>query len=251
MNRPTLCLLGALMLILLSACTPSDQSLDAITSRGVMHVGMDASYPPFEYVTPQGEIVGFDVDLAQAIAERLGVGLKVSNISYDGLYDALLVGEVDMLISALVVAEGRANFSDPYFNIGQHLVVPLSSDAVTMADLSGRTLAVEYGSGGDVEARAWQRRIASLEVARHATPDEAISAVRSGQADAALVDGITAHLAQGQYDDIIIATNVDDSLVAVATHPESSHLVGRINDILSDLRADGTLDRLIEKWFGS
>ena len=224
-----------------------------VQQTGLLRVGMDASYPPFEYVNEQNEIVGFDVDFAHEIGRRLGVEIEFVNIAYDGLYDALLVGQVDVLISALAAApefEGKALFSVPYFNAGDYLVVPPGSPVHSMEDLSGRTLAVEYGPGGDVEARRWERRLADLTVVRQLDSSAAIMAVVNGQADAALVDGITARLSVGQHPDLALADNVTETLFAVGLPPESFALKERMDAIVGEMLRDGTIEALIERWFG-
>jgi ABC-type amino acid transport substrate-binding protein len=157
-----------LLVICLPACTRPDDTWDRLRETGVLRVGMDASFPPFETIAPDGTLVGFDVDLARELARRLGPALSeaegsvaegievqfVANLPYDGLYDALAVGRVDVVISALVVNPARmADFaySIPYFDAGQVLVVravgtrieePGPEPVAEMTDLGGRTLAV-------------------------------------------------------------------------------------------------------------
>ncbi len=163
--------------VLSSACTPSDRIWQQVTETGVLRVGTDASYPPFEYVEDDGHIVGFDADLVSEIGRRLGVQVELVNISYDSLYDALITARVDMLASALVPIpqmEEKVSYSVPYFNAGQHLVVPVGSSVRSLWDMEGQRLAVELGSEGDAEARRWQRRLASLTVVRLADSEEAL-----------------------------------------------------------------------------
>src|SRR5687767_12691891 len=93
---------------------PEDAAWEHVQQTGVIRVGMDAAYPPFESINEHNELVGFDVDLANEIGQRLGMRVEFVNIAYDGLFDALLTGRVDMLISGLVDARefwGKANFS--------------------------------------------------------------------------------------------------------------------------------------------
>ncbi len=245
---------GALALWLASGPrSDRDRTWQRVEAAGVLRVGMDMSYPPFEYLSEHNEPVGFDVDLANEIGRRRGLEVTFVNIAYDGLYDALVTGQADVLISALVSAaehEPRAAFSSPYFNAGEHLVVPAGSPIRSMRDLDGRTLAVEYGSGGDVEARRWQRRLAGLEVERYPDPDGALAAVVSGETDAALVDGITARLGVGRQPELAIAGSVEDVLFAVAVPPGNPTLLRQVNGAIDEMFADGTIDRLIERWFG-
>ena len=175
------------------------------------------------------------------------------NVAYDGLYDALLTGQVDILISALVVTpefEGRAHFSIPYFNAGEYLVVRANSSLASMEEMGGRTLAVEYGSQGDIEARKWQRRLSEMTVIRDPDPTAALMAVVSSEADAALVDGITARLGVGQHEELALGENVVETLIAAGVHPDSPTLKAQIDTYLADMLEDGTISTLIDKWFG-
>jgi ABC-type amino acid transport substrate-binding protein len=231
----------------------TDETWERVIAERRLRVGIDAAYPPFEDVTESGEIVGFDVDFAHEIGRRLGVEMTFVNLGYDGLYDALVVGEVDVLISALSVAPeqaGRVAYTLPYFNAGEFLIAPSGSDMSGMADLEGLTLAVEYGSGGDVEARAWGRRLASLEVARYPDPGAAVAAVADGEADAALVDGISARLALGDHPGLrMVQPSVTENLLAVAVRPKSKTLLEELNRVIWEMLQDGTVDELIDKWF--
>jgi polar amino acid transport system substrate-binding protein len=243
----------ALLAVILTGCGGKADRWQEVSEGGVLRVGLDASYPPFEQADGAGEITGFDVDLANEIGRRLGVEVAFTNIAYDGLYDSLATDQVDVLISALAAggdAEGRADFSDPYFNAGQHLVTPVGSAITTMDDMEGRRLAVEVGSGGDVEARRWERRLASIDITRTESPDAAVRAVLAGAADAALVDGITARLAVGGSDGLVLGEAVTDELYAIAVDEESPRLRAQINEALAAMMADGTVDALIETWFG-
>lgn len=242
------------LIFVLSLFQPKDIAWEHIQQSGTLRVGMDASYPPFETIDPaSGQPVGFDVDLANEIGRRLGVQVTFANIAYDGLYDALLTGNVDVLVSAMADLpqfQGKAAFSLPYFNAGEMLIVRRGSPLRTMDDMSGHTVAVEYGSGGDVEARKWQRRIKDLQVKRYQDPEAALKAVSSGEADAAIVDGIAGPLAVGQGQDLVAGPHLVDTLFAAAVASDNDVLLGKVNDVLQTLSADGTLGRLTEKWFG-
>ncbi len=256
MRLRRLLLILIVLLPLLSGCSRAeDRAWERVQAAGAIRVGLDAAYPPFEFIDEAtGEIVGFDVDLAREIGRRLGLEVYFTNITYDGLYDSLLIGSVDVLISALVAVPelaGKASFTTPYFNAGDHLVVPSGSPVRGMEDLEGLTLAVEYGSGGDVEARAWQRRLNDLSVERFASPDEALTAVREGRADAALIDGIAARLGMAQHPGLRVVASVNEALFAAAVHPDSDVLLGEINRVIKEMMADGTVEGLIKRWLGA
>ncbi len=230
-----------------------DETWNRIQETRTLRVGMDASYPPFENLDDAGAIVGFDVDLANEIGRRLDVQVVLVNIAYDGLSDALLSGQVDVLISALTAPpqlEGKAWFSMPYFNAGDALVVVAGSPITAMADLAGHTLAVEYGSGGDVEARKWERRLADLSVKRYPLADAALDAVAAGEVDAALADGITARLAIGRNDGLVLVAYVTEARFVIVAPEDSPTLHKQINAILQDMLQGKMFDQITGKWFG-
>ncbi len=241
-----------ILYLLLSSCHPAPDGLDRVVESGVLRVGMDASFPPFEYVDGGGNLVGLDVDLARELAARLGVEARfVANLPYDGLYDALIAERVDAVVSALYVDPTRSAdfaYSAPYFDAGQVLVVPADAEDIDgMEDLEGRTLAVEFGSAGDVEARAWERRLTALAVLPCQTPDEALMKVAVGEADAALVDHLSALMTpvEGLQ---IVGKMVTSEPYAVAVRREDRRLLRAIDEALEGMRADGTLDRLQRQW---
>ena len=259
--------------ILLAACSRPDDAWDRVRDSGIMRVGMDASFPPFETIAADGALVGFDVDLARELGQRLGIEVQfIANLPYDGLYDALAVDRVDVVISALVVNPTQMTdfaYSTPYFDAGQVLVVHDGETGIGgMPDLGGRTLAAEFGTQGDLEARKWARRLAGLTVVHYQTAAEELAAVEVGEADAALVDHVSALAAgaraparKGILPDalqesgdgkalIIVRTPVVEEPYAVAARRESRHLLQAIDDALAEMEADGTMDNLKMEWLG-
>jgi ABC-type amino acid transport substrate-binding protein len=250
------------LLLFLAACVRSDDAWERLRETGTLRVGMDASFPPFEAIVADGTLAGFDVDLAQELGRRLGVEVQlVANLPYDGLYDALAVGRVDAVISALVVNPARmADFaySTPYFDAGQVLVVRAGEAGIEeIADLSGRTLAVEFGTRGDMEARRWARNLSGLTVVPCQTAAEALAAVTAGKAEVALVDHVSALAATAPSSPSgsgvgsglkIVGRPVVEEPYAVAVRRESRHLLHALNDALVEMEADGTLEALTAQW---
>jgi ABC-type amino acid transport substrate-binding protein len=246
------------LVICLSACAPSDDTWDRIYETGILRVGMDASFPPFEFISADGTLAGFDVDLAQELGQRLGVGVQfVVNLPTDGLYDALELGAgsgqtgVDVVVSALVINPAR--MADvayvPYFDAGQVLVVrPGETGVAEMSDLGGRTLAVEFGTRGDREARKWVRRLAGLTLISYQTAGEALAGVIAGEADAALVDHVSALQFGVGSGLVIVGEPIVSEPYAVAVSENSPRLSRAVDAALAEMKADGTTDALISKW---
>lgn len=253
LRRP-LFLLWALLLAA-AGCGGQD-TWQQVQARGVLRVGLDPTYPPFE-LADGVPLQGLDVDLARALAADLGLTAEFVHYGYDGLYDALLTEQVDVLISALVVAPERTAdfaYSDPYFNAGQLLIVPRESAGVAgMAELNGRSLAVELGAQGHVVATEWARRLPALTVIPHQTPDAALAAVAAGAADAALVDAISGRLYLKTHPDAALRRLPEPVTVepyALVVRAADQRLLRQLNDSLARLQAGGELARITTRWLG-
>jgi ABC-type amino acid transport substrate-binding protein len=251
-----LLLLVALPLLWQVAGIGRDRVWDEIQATGIWRVGLDPSFPPFETLDAAGQPVGFDVDLTRAIAAIWGVEVQVEAIGFDGLVDAVQAGRLHSAISALPYQPERTQdvaFSEPYFEAGLALATPASGAAVaTLDDLAGRRLAVEWGSEGDVQARLLRRRFPDLVLLPQETPQAALLAVAEGQADAALVDRVSALQFMAGDPRIALSSQVVVSDPYVVVLPRRApELQRRVADALATLRADGTLDMLTARWFGT
>jgi ABC-type amino acid transport substrate-binding protein len=219
-----------------------------VQQTGVIRLGTDGSYPPFADAGATGIPTGLDIDIAEEIGRRLGVRVQIVNMGFDGLYDSLQTNQVDMLVAALSVDYTRSViYTRPYIDAGQFLV---ADRVYTMPELDGLTVAVEYGSIGDEVARRWQRRLRMLNILRTTTTDTALDAVRAGEADAALVDYVSARIYLSQHDaELVIAPeSVEGDMYAVAVRLSSPDLAGVINAVLEDMARDGTLATILDRW---
>ncbi len=231
-----------------------DPTWERVHREGVLRVGLDPTYPPFEFYDQAGEIVGYDVDLARALGERLGLRVELVPLHFDGLYDALTAGRADVLISALPFDPRRTQdvlYSPPYFQAGQVLVVPVGGGAIRgPGDLDGRRVAVEWGSSGEVELRRLEAREIELQVLRFETPQAALDALGRGEADAVLVDAVSAYqFANREPGFAVLQPPLTDEPYVMAIRADSPVLWGKLNDALAQLNAEGLLQRLLAKWF--
>lgn len=251
------CLALAAILIVASvvACrSPSDLAWERVRDSGRLRVGMDASFPPFEFVDSDGSLAGFDVDLARELSARLGVEPQfVANLPYDGLYDALTAQRVDVVLSALVVNPARTAdvaYSTPYFDAGPILVVRAEDHTVrSVTDLDGHRLAVALGTPGDREARSWARRSGALSVLPYPTAAEALAVLSAAEADAALVDHVSALQAMGETSTLtVVGEPIVPVPYAVGMRKDSQRLLRAVNSALAGMEEDGTLDELIARW---
>lgn len=241
-----------LFLLLLPGCGRDEDAWFTVQETGVLRVGLDPTYPPFAVAT-ENDLYGFDVDLARALADDLGLQVQFAYFGYDGLYDALGAGQADVLISALVVAENRTRdfaYSEPYFNAGQMLVVPDGSGIEEMGDLRGRTLGVELGSEGHVLGLEWGRQVAGLELVPFSTPEEAVAAAEQGTVSATLLDHINARLFLAQHPTGLHLASIPITVepYALVVRAQDDQLLENLNRSLEHLLATGVVDEIAQRW---
>lgn len=232
-----------------------DHTWAVIQQTGVLRVGMDASYPPFEEIDETtGEFRGYDVELAREIGRRLGLEVQFINIGFDGLYDALIAKKVDAVISALPYDPLRTQdvfYTMSYFNAGLVLVVGEGETEIeSVDDLSGRTLGVEWGSESDAQGRRLVKQLDGLTLRPYPAPLDALWGLKNGEVEAVLVDAVSAyHFIKYEGAVKIVGEPVTDESYVIAVGPTSTELLSALNAVLLTLRDDGTLIRLREKWF--
>lgn len=253
-GRMGLQLLG--LCLILAACGAREDSWQRVAQAGLLRVGVDPSYPPFAFVAADGTLQGVDVDLARALGEALGVEVSFTYYGYDGLYDALLVGQVDGLISALVVDVQRTRdfaYSQPYFNLGQMALAqrdaPGAADWRLPADLAGRRVAVELGAAGHVVATDWQRQVAGLTIQTYPSAGEAVAAVAAGQTEVALSDAVSGRLALlNETGLMVVEADVTVEPLALVVRREDESLLRQLDAALAELRRSGAWHEILS-WY--
>jgi ABC-type amino acid transport substrate-binding protein len=245
-------LLLCALLLLPAGCQETDPSLQRIQQAGRLRVGLDPSWPPFEYVDEEGEIVGFDVDLARALGQHLGVEVQLVVSGWEGLYAALAAGQFDAILSALPYDSWRTQevaYSLSYFNAGPVIVASPSGKVSAEKDLDGRAVHVEFGSEGDVQARRLQRKMPALETVPHDTPQEALQAAAADPASAAIVDTVSARLYIRENHGLqIVGDPLYDESYVIAVPLEGRSLQRAIDGTLIEMRESGELERLLDRW---
>lgn len=226
-----------------------------------LRVGLDPSFPPFEMLGEDGLPQGYDVDLALALAAEWGVVAKINAIGFDSLIDALRAARVDAVISAMPYDERLTKdvtYSQPYFDAGIRLAVRSGSTITDTTGLAGGRVAVEWGSTGDMVARRLHRGSEGMpaidfEIVQFDTPAAAIDALQhDATIDAVLVDQVTLRMAQGSGATIEAVGEVLESVPYVIVTPrKATTLAASVNEVLTTLSANGTLEALEDRWFGN
>ena len=231
---------------------PPDRYLQAIEAHGVLRIGLDPTYPPFDTLS-NGQPSGYDVSLSQAIAADLGLRPEYHTLALDTLYDALASDQVDVLVSALPFVYERqkeVRYSVPYYQSGQVLVVrPGDTSIRTASDLADKVVAVALGSNSDTEARRLQRD--SLPTLRldstYHSAEDALNALAGGRVDAAITDNLSAQTYTTEHAGAVYVLQppLTDEPYVVAMRAGADALAAQINSTIERLRADGELPRMM------
>jgi polar amino acid transport system substrate-binding protein len=244
--------LVAFLLTVCTACSGKRETLARIRKAGVLRIAIDPSFAPFEYINDDQELVGYDVDLALKITEALGVEAQFISTGYDALYDALTVDRADIIISALYPDPSRSQafvYSAPYFNAGDVLVI--ADESISgWTSLGGKRVACLFGTAGHMTALDWQNSISPPPAVITAnSPLTLTDALKTGELDAVLLDHVTALNVAGNVAGIqILPEMITDEPYAVASRIEDKALIEAVDDVISQLADDGTLECLSEKW---
>jgi len=228
---------------------------DQIQDRGYIIVGTSADYPPFENKTyPGGEIVGFDIDVSQMIADALGVTLQMQDISFDSLIGACKAGTIDMIAAAMTYTALRAAqlaASMTYFSVSQ-VVIVRNDSLIFPAPISNLTDLITYDVGcqsGTVMQDELDA-IPGINVFTYASADILIQDLNAGGIDAAYVDGPIFTAWEGTYDLRLIYGSAEEPLALWTRHGEPA-LLYEINKVIFDSYQDGSMYALINQWFGN
>lgn len=218
-------------------------------------VGTDPVYPPFEWQNDKGEIVGFEVDLLTAIAERAGIQVKFVATPWEGMFNALAQGDRDMLMHAITITDERRqtmDFSQPYFDASQLIAVPKDSKVTRLADLAKLRVAVQTGTTGDeVVSKTFGKT--HPKIRRFESIPLALKELESGGVDAVVADnGLIAHYVANN--EARFKTVNDPGFpterYGMVVHKGNAELLALLDKGLAAVRADGSYARIHARYFG-
>ncbi len=217
--------------------------------EGVLTMGTNAYFPPYEYYEGS-EIVGIDAEIAQEIADRLGLELSIQDMEFDSIITAVQTGKVDMGLAGMTVTEDRkknVNFTDSYVTDSvQAIVVPEGSDIQGPEDLTGKTIGVQLSTTGDELASA---EFGSDHVEKYNKGNDAILALKTNKVDAVIIDGATAQSYAASTEGLVVLdTAYSQEEYAACINKENTELLEKVNAALAEMKEDGTIDAIKEKY---
>jgi glutamine transport system substrate-binding protein len=238
------------LVLLLSACGTSDESSG---SGKVYEVGIDTTYPPFEF-EEGGKYKGIDIELINGIAKSQDFKIKLTPMDFNGIIPAMQAGELDVAIAGMSINDKRkkiVDFSDPYFNAGLTLVVKKGTTGIkSMDDLKGKTVAVKKGTTGATYATE-QADKKGFKVVQFNDSPSMFQEVSNGNADVLLEDYpvIAYAIAQKDLGLEIVGDRLNGDQYGIAVlKGENDELLKKINKGLKELKDSGKYDEIINKY---
>lgn len=233
----------------------SDTSLADLQSRGEFVLGLDASFPPMGFADDNGNIIGYDIDLASAVCEKLGVTLRCQPIDWDAKQMELDSGAIDCIWNGMSVTPEREEsmrLSLPYLKNNQVLVVLVGSEYTSTADLAGKILGLQAGSSAEDALDDAADFKASLgAVMPYENNAMALLDLENGGVDAVLVDLVVAEYYAALNDQFqILEETLAGEEYAVGFRKTDNALADAVNAALLEMAEDGTIEALDQKWFG-
>ncbi|HIX11818.1 MAG TPA: transporter substrate-binding domain-containing protein [Candidatus Agathobaculum pullistercoris] len=219
------------------------------TDGGVLRMGTNATFPPYEYVDENNEVAGIDADIAAAIAEKLGMELEITDMAFDSLIPALQSDTIDIVLAGMTVDPERAeqvNFTDSYVTGVQVIIVPEGSDIASPDDLEGKNIGVQTGTTGDLYCTD---DYGQEFVKQFDNGPLAVAALVNGQVDCVVIDNEPAknYVAANQGLKILDTAYANEEYAA-AIAKDNTELFEQVNAAIQELKEDGTIDSIIEKY---
>ena len=267
----TFALAGALGISMLAGCGSSsnesttseskeDTSLTDVQAAGHFTLGLDADFAPMGFTDDNGEIVGFDIDLAKAVGEKMGVDVEVKPIDWDSKDMELSSGKIDVIWNGFSITDERRQevlFSNPYLSTKQSIVVKKGSDITKKADQAGKKIALQDGSTSEDALKADTATYESVgddNISRFKENSQVLMEVDSGRADAAVIDEVFVryYLQKENLLDkyTVLEEGFDEEDYGVGGRKGDYALMEAINKALDECKADGTTSEISKKWFG-
>lgn len=254
--------MAALMIGSLTACSGSGKTAETsaaaseaapeAASGGVLTMATNAEFPPYEY-HDNNDIVGIDVEIAKALAEKLGMTLEIEDIAFDSIIPEIDSGKADIGLAGMTVNEDRlknVDFSDPYTTASQVIIVKNDSEIAGPDDLEGKSIGVQLGTTGDIYASDYEETGSTIE--RYSKGFEAVQAMMQGKIDAVVIDLEPAKVFVAENEGIKI---LDEALTveeyAIAIKKGNTELLEKINTALAELKDSGELQKIIDKYISA
>lgn len=220
-------------------------------------MGTSADYPPYEFINTaiSEDIIGFDIDIANYIADALGFELVIENMDFNGLVAALTTNRVDFVLAGMTPTPERlenVDFSVIYYTADQTIVAKADSGIETLEDLAGKVLGVQLGSIQEGIAKGIAEEVEGIDIQQRNRIPDLIQEILSGRIDAAIIENTVGqgHLNANPELVSFVIEDEEEAGSAIA-FPKGSELTEQFNEVLQEMFDNGTMEELIVKWFSA
>ncbi len=249
MKKIFVMILAAVMILSLAACGSKGGSEVSTITKGVLTMGTNATFPPYEYYEGQ-DIIGIDAEIAQAIADKLGLKLEIVDMDFGSIITSVQTGKIDMGMAGMTVTEDRlenVNFTDSY-STGVQVVIVKEADSVvkSLDDLDGALIGCQEATTGYIYCSG---DYGEDSVIAYTNGPTAVQALVDGKVDCVVIDK-QPELAFVEANEglAILDTEYVVEDYAIAISKENEALLTAINDALKALIADGTVQKVLDKY---
>jgi polar amino acid transport system substrate-binding protein len=239
-----------------AAASSKENSLNGIKDKGKFIVGLDDTFAPMGFRDEKGEIVGFDIDMAKEVAKRLGVSVEFKPVEWDGILLSLKSKDIDVIWNGLTITDERKqqiDFSKPYLENRQIIIVKSGSNIKSKSDLSGKIVGLQLGSSSEKALNSDETIANSLkELRKYSTNAEALLDLKNGRIDAVVADEVLGryYIQKDPKAYVILDDDFGKEKYGVGIRKEDSDFKAAIDKALDEIKADGTADKISVKWFG-
>lgn len=234
------------------ADTADDTGADAASDGTALVMGTNAAFPPYEFVDENNAVAGIDAEIAAALAEKLGMTLEIKDMAFDSLIPAVQGGAIDMAMAGMTVNAERlesVDFTDSYATGVQVVIVPEDSEIAEISDLEGKTVGVQSGTTGDIYCTD---EYGQENVKQFDNGALAVAALTNGQVDCVVIDNEPAKNFVAANSGLkILETEYAVEEYAIAVAKENTELLDSLNAAMAELKADGTIDGIINKFISA
>lgn len=230
-------------------------SLSRILNKNTFILGLDDSFPPMGYRNENNEIVGFDIDVAKEVCKRLGVQLVIQPISWNAKEQELNSYNIDCIWNGMSINEKRKevmSLSDSYMTNRMIFVVKNESNIQKLEDLTGKSIGVQSGSSAEETLEASKVYSQANQIISYADNITAFMDMETNQTEAVFVDEVLAnyYIASNNKNYRILDEALDEEQYAIGFRKQDTELCNKVNEILKDMKIDGTLAKISTTWFG-
>lgn len=228
----------------------------SVMEKGVVVMGTEGTYPPFEYYDQNNQLTGYDIEIARAICKRMGKELKIVDMAFDGLIPALLTGKIDMIAAGIANTQERkkkVDFSDIYnVSYTSFIVKHDNNDIKGLGDLKGKKVGVQIGSTQDLYI---SKLDTPMEIRRYQKNDDAIREVVLGRNESVAINSFVgnSYIDNEKFKDYLkvafrVMVNRPDEGIAIAVRKNDPEFLNAVNEALRGMVESGELKQLKQKY---